>query len=137
MAKFLTQEWWDTVIPKGSDMFSEGKTPSKLTLSLCEVYEDVPEDRIGEYVWTKYVLEKGVLKSAEWGTDEDDTPDADYVIYGDYDAYVKVLSGEVPLAKAAISGMFQIDGNMLKGMKMLGTYAKLMEIKQDGGATEW
>lgn len=135
MAKFLTQEWWDEIVPVAKDKFSAGKTPTKLSMTLVEVYEECDDDAIGEYIWSKYVLDNGVLVSAEYGTDEDDTPEGDYVIYGTAESYAKVLRGDVPLPKAAVSGMFQIEGNMLKAMKMLGTYMEVINVKKNDGKT--
>lgn len=137
MAKFLTEEWVERVKENAFKVFAEGVTPTKLSLTLVEVYEECDDDRMNDYIWEKCVLKDGVLQSIEIGTDEDDTPDGDYVIYGTQESYVKVLDGSVPLAKAAISGMFQIDGNMLKMMKLLGIYEKVMDCKRDNGNTEW
>lgn len=137
MAKFLTEEWCERFKENGFKVFGPGVTPTKLSLTMVEVYENCDEDRMNDYIWEKCVLKDGVLQSIEFGTDEDDQPDGDYVIYGDQDAYVKVLDGSVPLAKAAISGMFQIDGNLLKMMKLLNTYEKVMDCKRDNGNTEW
>ncbi|MBQ8062843.1 MAG: hypothetical protein IJ720_06750 [Clostridia bacterium] len=138
MALMLTKEWNDLAEAKAYDLFSAEKTKfPKLSLKVVEVYENVPDDRMGEYVWYAYTLKNGVLTAWEYGTDEDDTPDGDYIIFGDYDAYVKVLDGSVALEKAAVSGMFQIEGNMLKMMKLLGCYKLVMDIKRLDGTTTY
>lgn len=137
MSKFLSQEWFDDIKPKAFTKFCKGNDITSLTMVLVEVYEDCPDHAINDYIWTKYTLDKGELTAFEYGTDEDDCPEGTYVIYGTYESYVKVLKGDVALAKAAISGMFQIDGNMLKGMRMLGTYSKVMDLKNDNGNTTY
>lgn len=140
MAKMLTQEWNDLAQAKAEKIFSEAETKfPKLTLSLTEVYEEVPDGTLAEdgYIWYNYGLKNGVLTGWTYGTDEDDMPEADYVIFGDYDAYVKVLDRTVALEKAAVSGMFQIEGNMLKMMKLLGAYKEVLEIKRLDDTTEY
>lgn len=138
MALMLTNEWDKLAEAKAYDLFSAEKTKfPKLSLTLVEVYEDVPEGRMGETVWYAYTLKNGVLTAWEHGLDEDDMPEGDYVIYGDYDAYVKVLDGTVALEKAAVSGMFQIEGNMLKMMKLLGCYKLVIDIKRLDGTTTY
>lgn len=138
MALMLTKEWNDLAEAKAKDIFSKEKTKfPKLSLTLVEVYEEVPEGRMGETVWYAYTLTNGVVTDWQYGTDENDLPDGDYVIYGDYDAYVQVLDGTVPLEKAAVSGMFQIEGNMLKMMKLLGGYKGLIDVKRLDGTTTY
>lgn len=138
MALMLTKEWDELAKAKAYDLFSAEKTKfPKLSMTLVEVYEDVPEGRINDYIWYKYSLKNGVLTEWEYGTEEDDTPEGDYTIFGDYDAYVKVLDGTVALEKAAVSGMFQIEGNMLKMMKLLGAYKQVIDIKRCDGTTTY
>ena len=51
--------------------------------------------------------------------------------------HVKVLDGTVALEKAAVSGMFQIEGNMLKMMKLLGAYKQVIDLKRLDGTTTY
>lgn len=134
--KFLTEEWRTEFEAKLSDMFSAGKTPTKLTLSLCETFGAVPQ-LDGKDFWYKYTLVDGVITKIECGYGLDTAPKADYVSYADYETTKGIMTGEIGIAKALTGKKIKLEGNLLKALKMLDTYSKVQDCKALDGKTEW
>ncbi len=132
--KFLTEEWSEEFIALAKDTFSPGKTPSKVTVTLCECYNKVPQCG-GDTVWFKYTFKDGVITDIIRGTGRASAPDADYVSDGDYDVSVKNITGELSSAKALTSGKIKLKGNLMKGLKLLDTHNVLAECKKLNGKT--
>ena len=132
--KFLTEEWSDEFIALAKDTFSPGKTPSKVTVTLCECYNKVPQCG-GDTVWFMYTFKDGVITDITRGTGRTSAPAADYVSDADYDISVKNIVGELSSAKALTSGKIKLKGNLMKGLKLLDTHAVLAECKKLGGKT--
>ncbi len=132
--KFLTEEWSEEFIALAKDTFSPGKTPSKVTVTLCECYNKVPQCG-GDTVWFKYTFKDGVITDIIRGTGRACAPDADYVSDGDYDVSVKNITGELSSAKALTSGKIKLKGNLMKGLKLLDTHNVLAECKKLNGKT--
>ena len=134
--KFLTEEWCVEFEAKLKDAFSAEKTPTKLTLSLCEGFGAVPQLG-GKDLWYKYTLENGVITKIEKGFGMDTAPSADYVSFADYDITRKIMTGEMGIAKALLGGKIKLKGNVTKAIKMLDTYSLVQDTKALGGKTEW
>ncbi len=132
--KFLTEEWSGEFIALAKDTFSPGKTPSKVTVTLCECYNKVPQCG-GGTVWFMYTFRDGVITDITRGTGRDSAPAADYVSDADYDVSVKNIIGELSSAKALTSGKIKLKGNLMKGLKLLDTHAVLAECKKLNGKT--
>ena len=134
--KFLTEEWGNEFIAIAKDTFSPGKTPSKVSLTLCECYNKVPQCG-GDTVWFMYTFKNGVLESAERGTGRANAPAADYTSDADYDTFVQTMTGELATVKALTAGKIKLKGNLMKALKLLDTHNILTECKKLGGKTEW
>lgn len=134
--KFLTAEWGEEFKKLLTDTFSPEKTPSKLTLSLCECYNKVPQCG-GDTVWFMYTLKDGVMTSVERGEGRANAPAADYTSDSDYDIFVKTMTGELSTTKALISGKIKLKGSLTKALKMLDTHNVITECKRLNGKTEW
>lgn len=134
--KFLTEEWSEEFFALAKGTFSPAKTPSKLTLTLCECYNKVPQCG-GDTVWLMYTFKDGVLVSAERGMGRASAPAADYTSDADYDVFVKTMTGEMSTVKALTGGKIKLKGNLMKAMKMLDTHNVLTNCKPLGGKTEW
>ena len=134
--KFLTEEWGKDFEALMKDTFSPGKTPSKLTLSLCECYNAVPQCG-GGTVWYLYILKDGVLTDIKRGEGRESAPAADYTSDCDYEPFVQTMTGELNTVKALTSGKIKFKGSLLKALKMLDTHNVITECKRLGGRTEW
>lgn len=134
--KFLTDEWRAEFEACLKDIFSAEKTPTKLSLTLCEGYAAVPQ-LDGKDFWYMYVFENGVLTSITHGFGMDTAPKADYSSYADYDTTKKIMTGELGIPRALMSGKVKLKGNATKAIKMLDTYNKVQDAKELGGKTEW
>ena len=134
--KFLTEEWSNEFIALVKDVFSPGKTPSKVTLTLCECYNKVPQCG-GDTVWFMYRLKDGVVESLERGTGRANAPAADYTSDADYDIVVKTMTGEMSTIKALTGGKIKLKGNLMKAMKLLDTHNIIDDCKKLNGKTEW
>ena len=134
--KFLTEEWTNEFIAQAKDTFSPGKTPAKVTLTLCECYNKVPHLG-GDTVWYMYKFNNGVLESVERGMGRANAPAADYTSDADYDFFVKTMTGEMSTAKALTTGKIKLKGNLMKALKLLDTHNILTEQKKLNGKTEW
>ena len=134
--KFLTEEWTEEFIALAKDTFSPEKTPSKVTLTLCECYNNVPHFG-GETVWYNYTFKNGVCESIERGMGRANAPAADYTSDADYDFFVKTMTGEMSTAKALTSGKIKLKGNLMKALKLLDTHNVITECKRLNGKTEW
>ena len=134
--KFLTEEWGNEFTAFVKDRFSPGKTPSKLTLTLCECYNNVPHCG-GDAVWFMNTLKDGVIESVVRGTGRANAPAADYTSDADYDLFVKTMTGEISTAKALTTGKIKLKGNLMRALKLLDTHNIITECKRLGGKTEW
>lgn len=134
--KFLTEEWQAEFEAKLKDAFSPAKTPTKMSLSLCEGFGAVPQLGNKDF-WYKYTLVDGVLQSIEKGYGMDTAPSADYVSFAGYDVVSKIMTGEMGIAKALLGGKIKLKGNVTKAIKMLDTYNVVQDSKKLGGKTEW
>lgn len=134
--KFLTEEWFAEFQPSVLAAFAPGKTPTNVTLTLCELYTNVPQIG-GNGMWLFYRFENGVVTECTRGLDKSTAPDADYVTDADYDVVVKLLVGEMANAKAVLKGLVKIKGNVTKALKLLGPHDVIDECKRQGGKTEW
>ena len=134
--KFLTEEWFAEFQPSVLAAFAPGKTPTNVTLTLCELYSNVPQIG-GNGMWLFYRFENGVVTECTRGLDKSTAPDADYVTDAEYDVVVKLLLGEMANAKAVLKGLVKIKGNVTKALKLLGPHDVIDECKRLGGKTEW
>ena len=134
--KFLTEEWFAEFQPSVLAAFAPGKTPTNVTLTLCELYSNVPQIG-GNGMWLFYRFENGVVTECTRGLDKSTAPDADYVTDAEYDVVVKLLLGEMANAKAVLKGLVKIKGNVTKALKLLGPHDVIDECKRQGGKTEW
>ena len=134
--KFFSDEWYSEFKSQLLDIFSAGKTPTKITLKLCEKYAAVPQLG-GQDAWINYVFENGVITSITRGEGSATAPDADFVSDADYATAVKVMTGEMSESRALMSGKVKLKGSIPKALKMLDTYSKIQATKHLGGKTEW
>ena len=134
--KFLTEEWFAEFKPFVLDTFSAGKTPSKVTLTLCEHYSKVPQEG-GQKVWLFYNFKDGVVTECSRGIGEASAPDADYTTDADYDVVVKLMTGEMASAKALLKGQVKLKGNVTKALKLIATHDVVDECKKLNGKTEY
>lgn len=133
--KFLTEEWFAEFKPFVLDTFSAGKTPSKVTLTLCELYSDVPQ--VGGDCWLYYNFKDGVVTECSRGVGKNTAPDADYVTDASYETVVKLMTGEMASAKALLKGLVKLKGNVTKALKLVSTHDVVDDCKRLGGKTEW
>lgn len=133
--KFLTEEWFAEFQPSVLAAFAPGKTPTNVTLTLCEMYSSVPQ--IGGDAWIFYKFENGVVTECTRGLGKNTAPDADYATDAEYDIVVKLLLGEMANAKAVLKGLVKIKGNVTKALKLLSVHDVIDECKKLGGKTEW
>ena len=134
--KFLTEEWFAEFQPSVLAAFAPGKTPTNVTLTLCELYSNVPQIG-GNGMWLFYRFENGVVTECTRGLDKSTAPDADYVTDAEYDIVVKLLTGEMANAKAVLKGLVKIKGNATKALKLLSVHDVIDDCKRPGGKTEW
>lgn len=73
--KFLSNEWIEEFESKARAVFSEDNTPSTLTVTLIECYENVPQ-LDGKDFWHLYDIEDGVIAELAHGYDKNEIPDA-------------------------------------------------------------
>lgn len=133
--KFLTDEWFAQFKPSVLDAFAAGKTPTNVTLTLCELYSNAPQ--LGGDAWLFYKFENGVVTECSRGLGKNTAPDADYVTDAEYDIVVKLLTGEMANAKAVLKGLVKIKGNVTKALKLLSVHDVIDDCKRQGGKTEW
>lgn len=134
--KFLTNEWSVEFEALLKDTFAPGKTPSKLTLTLCECYNKVPQCG-GGTVWFMYTLKDGVLVSLERGEGRENAPAADYTSDCDYEPFIQTMTGELSTVKALTSGKIKLKGSLMKALKMLDTHNVITECKKLNGRSKW
>lgn len=133
--KFLTDEWFAEFKPCVLDTFAAGKTPTNVTLTLCELYSNAPQ--VGGDTWLFYRFKDGVVTECEHGMGKDTAPAADYVTDAEYETVVKLMTGEMASAKAALKGLVKIKGNLTKALKLIGPHDIIDNCKRLGGKTEW
>lgn len=136
MKKFLTEEWRADYEPAVKDIFSAGKTPSKINQTLCEVYNEVPQ-LDGKDFWYFYEFKDGVIVTLTCGFGVNTAPAADYTSFGDYETVKKIMTKELGIPRALMSGKVKLKGNVTKALKMLDTYNRVQDAKELGGQTEW
>lgn len=135
--KFLSEEWREAFEKSLKDTFTEGKTPTSITVSLVECYSDVPQ-LDGKSFWHCYELEEGVLEEVSHRYSEDSIPaDADFVVTAPYETAVKSMTGELDNATALVGGSMKFKGNLIRAMKLMGTYNVIQNLKRMDGSLEY
>lgn len=135
--KFLSNEWIEEFESKARAVFSEDNTPSTLTVTLVECYENVPQ-LDGKDFWHLYDIEDGVIAELAHGYDKNEIPDgADFTTFCPYDLVVKIMTGQISTPRAMLGGDIKMKGNMVRAMKMMDTYNVLQDLKRLNGETEW
>lgn len=126
--KFLDEEWFEAHKTKLKEAFTE---PNRSNVELIEVYENCwGEDTT---VWIHYKMVDGLLGYSKRGEGDDNIPEAQFRVFGDYNNYVLVCQGKLDPNKGIITGKFTLEGNLMKAMGMLGTYAKVTACKNIDG----
>lgn len=112
--KFVSEEWFELMRKGLGERFSK---PGKVTTSFCHKVLECPD---GTIRWTLIEFENSLIKNYEMG--EGEPPKAAFTAYAAYDTFRRVIVGELDGQQALISGQFKLDGNMIKAMKLIGTY---------------
>lgn len=134
--KFLTEEWFEEFKPIVLDTFAAGKTPSKISTTLCEMYSDVPFAN-GEKLWMFFKFDNGVVTECTRGVGLSTVPEAEYTTDATYEVVVKLLKGEMANAKALLKGQVKLKGNVSKALKLISTHDVLDKCKFVNGTTEF
>jgi len=121
--KFLGDEWFEAHRAK----LNEVLTPGKASAELVEVYSKCyGTDKV---IWVYYLVEKGVLVDLRKGEGLDTVPKAAFRGSGTYADYVASAKGELDPVKALTAGRIKLEGNVMKGLGMVGTYNKMNAAK--------
>ena len=127
--KFLSNEWFDTMISNSKNAFSK---PGKLTRTYCEIFKDCPD---GEDKWLILNLQNGMISTANHGTGA--APDAEYVGIGKYEDHVRICKCQLNPKKAVMDGTLVIKDNVKAGamrtVQLIGMYNKIVEAKSIPG----
>jgi len=126
--KFLDANWFEEHKKLALTEFCE---KNRNNVELVEVYENCyGEDKT---IWVYYKLDEGIPVVIDRGEGEDSIPEAQFRVFGDYQHYVDVCEGRLDPNKGIITGKFTLEGNLMKAMGMLGTYARVTAAKKIPG----
>jgi putative sterol carrier protein len=126
--KFLDEKWFEEHKIKLAEEFNE---TNRNTVELIEVYENCYGKNLT--IWIHYKMVNGLLGYIERGEGEDNIPEGQYRCFGDYENFVLVCQGKLDPNKGIITGKFTLEGNLMKAMSLLGTYAKVTKAKRIPG----
>jgi len=125
-AEGLTQEWFKELcrilIPKL-------QKPGRGTCTYTEIWTECP----GEHpvMWMHFVLNDGILTSGRLGSEEEETPEADFTVTGTYENFVEILSDNRGEKAPVVTGKLKFRGNLFRGIARLPEYARLVEAKRE------
>lgn len=120
--KYLSLEW----AQEATRRLQEDLTPEKmknLTSSMTTIYTNCP-DGLERTVY--YRLEDGVVR--EVSLYEEDAPQAEFTIKGDYETFAQISRSELKSRAALMSGKLTLKGNLVKALRLAPVVDRLNEV---------
>ncbi len=110
--KYLSPEWADEAYRR----LNEELTPESMkfvTSSMITLYENCPDgkDRALYYRFVDGVVD-------ELSISEDDIPEAEFTISGNYDTFAQISRAELGSRRALMTGKLRLRGNMVKALSL-------------------
>mgnify|MGYP001814691954 CR=1 FL=1 len=119
---YLSPEWAE----EATRRLQADLTPEKmkhLTSSMMTLYTNCPD---GAERAVYYRLVEGVVE--EVSLHEDDLPQAEFTIKGDYDTFARISQAELKARAALMSGKLILKGNLVKALRLAPVVDRLNEV---------
>jgi putative sterol carrier protein len=119
---YLSPEW----AKEATRRLQADLTPEKmkhLTSSMMTLYTNCPD---GAERAVFYCLVEGVVE--EVSLQEDDLPQAEFTIKGDYDTFAQISQAELKARAALMSGKLTLKGNLVKALRLAPVVDRLNEV---------
>ena len=120
--KFMSKEW-EAAMQKG--LAEEFNTKGKVTTTFVQIMTDCPD---GKDLWTLVELKDGMYVRYE--ICEGEPPEYELAAIGKYEIHKGCVQGTIDGSKCITTGQMKLKGNMVKAMKLLGTYSRMEEVEQ-------
>jgi hypothetical protein len=120
--KYITPEW----TAEGFRRLREELTPEKMkyvTSSMITLYHNCPDgkDRALYYRFVEGVIDELSLR-------EEDIPEAEFRISGDYETFAKISRAEMGSRSALMSGKLKLHGNMVKALSLSAVVDRMNKV---------
>ena len=119
---YLSPEW----AAEATRRLQADLTPEKmkhLTSSMTTLYTNCPD---GAERAVYYRIVEGVVE--EVSLQEDDLPQAEFTIKGDYDTFARISQAELKARAALMSGKLTLKGNLVKALRLAPVVDRLNEV---------
>ena len=119
--KFLSEQWRLEVQKKLNEEVAAEKL-TNLDLSLNSQFNNCPDGK------TRYLhmgFAGGTVESVQ--VVEDNPPEAEFTISGDYDSFADLFSYKLKLQDALTGGKFKFEGSMIKALEVVPKIQGIIE----------
>jgi putative sterol carrier protein len=120
--KYITPEW----TAEGYRRLREELTPEKMkyvTSSMLTLYKNCPD---GKERALYYRFENGEI--AELTLSENEIPEAEFRIIGDYEVFASISRAEMGSRSALMSGKLKLQGNMVKALSLAAVVDRMNKV---------
>jgi Putative sterol carrier protein len=120
---YLSRDWSNEV----KKQLEANLTPDKmnnLTSSMNNVYSNCPGGAADKYFFVGFA--DGKVDRVEVG--EGIGPQAEFIISGDYETFVKISRAELGSQKALMGGKLKLRGNMVKALKLASLCDRINKV---------
>lgn len=114
---------WEKAMQEG--LAAEFSTKGRVSTVFAQVMTDGPG---GKQLWAVVEIDKGMYVRYEVG--EGDVPAHELAAVGPYAVHKGCVKGELDGSECLMKGLMKLTGNVLKGMKLLGTYSRMEQVEQ-------
>jgi putative sterol carrier protein len=121
--RYLSPEW----AQEASRRLREELTPDKmknLTSSMLALYRNCPD---GQDRALYYRIVDGVVQ--EVSLPQDELPDAEFIISGDYETFARITRAELKSRSALMTGKLTLKGNLVKALRLSPVVDRLNEVQ--------
>jgi len=120
--KYITPEW----AAEGYRRLREELTPEKMkyvTSSMVTLYQNCPDgkDRALYYRFVEGAIDELSLR-------EDEVPEAEFRISGDYETFAKISRAEMGSRSALMTGKLKLQGNMVKALSLSAVVDRMNKV---------
>jgi putative sterol carrier protein len=120
--KYISPEWTQEAYRR----LKEELTPERMkfvTSSMLTLYTNCPDgkDRAMYYSFVDGVIDQVSLC-------EDEMPEAEFIISGDYETFAKISRAEIGSRSALMSGKLKLKGNMVKALSLAAVVDRMNKV---------
>lgn len=119
---YLSPQWRDEVENRLKKELSPEKM-KRISTSMTNIYKDCPD---GKEKFLYFKCEDGRFTEVLVG--EGQSPQAEFMITGDYETFARISQGKLKSQRALMGGKLKLKGNMVKALKLASLADRLNKV---------